>query len=258
MSLQEISLLTLSGLFTVVSPTFLYYRKRMSKNSKPENYSKRRILEFTGFNMAINSVAYFSFMLVFLGIITKPGVVFTVPLVLLSAFFLLAAAVTFYGCGMYIASVIIDIYTPRQLRKIPYLRRQAIATDIFHGPISHIIIFSGFIIAAVLLCILDLMTGPTLDSIPRLLLIGGAILGLSMGYAQIVNGTAPYQTITGIVSVIALVFLDWLQGWKFTGSPVGIYMIGFIITFLFLNIYYITFHWKFHNIWTRSGYREYT
>lgn len=248
----------MSGAFALAAPTFLYYRKRMSKNSKPENYSKRRILEFTGFNMAVTSVAYFGFMLVFLGIITKPSVVFTIPLVLLSAFFLLAAAITFYGCGIYITSVIIDTYTPRQLRKIPHLRRQTLATNMFHGPISHIIMFSGFIIAAALLSILDLMTGPTLESIPRLLLISGAIMGLSMGYAQIVNGTAPYHTITGIISVIALVILDRIEGWKFTASPMGIYMIGFTATFLILNAYYFTFHWKWKNLWGRSGYREYT
>ena len=127
----------------------------------------------------------------------------------------------------------------------------------FHGPISHIIMFSGFIIAAALLSILDLMTGPTLESIPRLLLISGVIMGLSMGYAQIVNGTAPYHTITGIISAIALVILDRIEGWKFTASPMGIYMIGFTATFLILNAYYFTFHWKWINIWGRSGYGEY-
>lgn len=258
MSLQEISLVSLSGLFTIASPAFLYYRKRMSKHAKPETYSKKRILEFTTFNMTITSVAYFGFMLVFLGIITKPNIVINIPLILLSAFFLLAAGVTFYGCGIYITSVIIDTFTPKHFRKLPYLRRQTVATDMFHGPISHVIMFSSFIIAAALLSILDLMTGPTLDSIPRLLLVSGAIMGLSMGYAQIVNGTAPYQTITGILSAIALILLDWLRGWKFTGSPVGVYMMGFIITFLVLNIYYITFHWRWQNLWNRSGYREYT
>ena len=258
MSFQEISLVSLSGIYALAAPVFLYYRKRMSKKKNPQDHSKKRILEFIAFNLALNSVAYFGFMLIFLEIITKPGITFTIPLLLLSAFFLLATGITFYGSGIYITSVITDTFTPKQLRKIPYLRRQSIAIDMFHGPISHIIMFSGAIVAGALLCILDLTTGPTLDSLPRLLLVSGAIMGLSMGYSQITNGTAPYQTITGIVSVIALFVLDKLQGWEFTSSPIGVYMIGFILTFVLLDIYFITFHWKFQNLWGRSGYREYT
>lgn len=257
MSLQEISLVGLSSAFTIVAPSFLLYRKRMSRDKKPENHSKKTIFRFTAFNLALNSLGYFGFMLIFLGIFTKPGIVYNLPLILIATFFLLASAVTFYGCGIYMTAVIIETITPHELRKVPYFRRQFTATDLFHGPISHVIIFSGFIVAGALLCVLDLITGPTLDSIPRLILVSGALLGLSMGYAQIINGSAPYQTVTGIICVIALLILDKILGWNFTNSLVGVYMIGFIVTFLLLNLYTITFRWKWKNIWGRSGYREY-
>ena len=176
---------------------------------------------------------------------------------LISAFFLLAAGITFYGGGIYITSVVIETLTPKQAREDSLFRRQTLAINLFHGPISHIIIFSGFIISGALLAILDLYTGPTLDSLPRYILASGAILGLTMGYAQITNGTAPYQTITGIFCVVALFILDRFENWKFTSSPVGIYMIGFFITFLLLNLYYFNFRWKWKNLWSRAGYREY-
>lgn len=257
MSLQEISLLGLSGIFTLAAPQFLKFREKMSKNSKPETYSKREVIKFTVFNMTLNAAAYFGFMLIFLGIITKPGVNLDLPIYLVAAFFLLASGITFYGCGIYMTSVIIETLTPNTFRKTPELRRQLLATHLFHGPISHIIIFSGFIVSGALLAILDLATGTSADSFSRLLLISGALLGLSVGYAQITNGTAPFHTITGIVCVAVLFFVDQFQNWKFTSSPVGIYMVGFFVTFLLLNTYYFNFHWKWKNLWGRAGYREY-
>jgi len=257
MSLQEISLVSLSGIFTLAAPQFLRFRERMSKDSKPETYSKKSVIRFTAFNLFLNSLAYFGFMLIFLSIITKPGITFDIPLFLAAAFFLLSSGVTFYGCGIYMTAVIIDTLTPKHVRNAPHLRKQLLATNLFHGPVSHIIIFSGFIVSGALLAILDLSTVPTPDSLPKLVLFSGAILGLSMGYAQITNGTAPYQTVTGIVCIIALFLLDKFGNWKFTSSPMGIYMIGFFVTFLLLNLYYFNFHWKWKNLWNRSGYREY-
>lgn len=257
MALQEISLVGLSGIFAIAAPPFLHFRERMSKNADPKTYSKKQVIRFTAINIFLNSFAFFGFMLIFLSIITKPDVVFTFPLYLTSALFLLAAGITFYGCGIYMTSVIIDTLTPRDVRKTPELRKQLLATSMFHGPISHIIIFSGFIVSGALLAILDLSTGPTLDTLPRYILVSGAILGLTMGYAQITNGTAPYQTITGIICIIALFIMDKFENWKFTSSPIGIYMIGFFITFILLNLYYFNFRWKWKNLWTRSGYREY-
>lgn len=247
----------LSSLFAIATPPFLRFRERMSRNANPKTYTKKDVMRFTAFNIFINSFTYFGFMLIFLSILKKPNVVFTLPLYLISAFFLLAAGITFYGSGIYMTSVIIDTLTPKEVRKNLKLRKQLLATHLFHGPISHIIIFSGFIVSGALLTILDLSTGPTLDSLPKLILVSGAILGLFMGYAQITNGSAPYQTITGLFCVAALFILDKFENWKFTLSPLGAYMIGFFITFLLLNLYYIIFQWKWKNLWGRSGYREY-
>ncbi len=246
----------LSSIFAIAAPPFLRFRERMSRNASPKTYTRKDVIRFTTFNVFINSLAYFGFMLIFLSIIRKPHVIFSLPLYLISALFLLSAGITFYGSGIYMTSVIIDTLTPKEVRKNEKLRKQLLATHLFHGPISHIIIFSGFIISGVLLTILDLSTGPTLDSLPKLILVSGAILGLFMGYAQITNGTAPYQTITGLFCVVALFILDKFENWRFTLSPLGAYMIGFFITFLLLNIYYIAFQWKWKNLWGRAGYRD--
>lgn len=257
MALQELSFVGMSGIFALAAPYYLRFRAKMSKHSKPETYSKRQILRFTTVNLTLNAMAYFGFMLIFLSIITKPNVTFSLPIYLISAFFLLAAGITFYGSGMYMASVVIETLTPEIAKKSEDFKRQFLSINLFHGPISHIVIFSGFIVAGVLLALLDLATGPTLESIPRLILASGAILGLSMGYAQITNGTAPYHTITGIVCIIAIFIVDQYEKWEFTSSPVGIFMIGFFVTFMLLNLYYFTFRWKWKNLWSRSGYREY-
>ena len=153
-------------------------------------------------------------------------------------------------------AVIIDTLTPKHVRNTPHLRKQLLATHIFHGPISHIIIFSGFIVSGALLAILDLATGATTDSFPKLILFSGAILGLAMGYAQITNGTAPFQTVTGIICIVALFILDHFLNWKFSASPMGVYLIGFFVTFLLLNLYYFNFRWKWKNLWNRAGYRD--
>src|SRR3989344_4921864 len=142
MSLQEISLLSLSGIFTLAAPPFLRFRERMSQSS-PETYSKKHVRNFTVFNVFLNSLAYLGFMLIFLSIITKPGLVFNLEIFLLSAFFLLAAGITFYGCGIYMTAVIVETLTPKFARNTSALRKQLVAIDMFHGPISHIIIFSG-------------------------------------------------------------------------------------------------------------------
>jgi len=257
MSLEEISLVGLSGLSAFGVTFFNRFRNRMSRDKEPSKHSRNRILKFIAFNLILNAVAYIGFILTFLNVFTKPGIVITTPIILVSALFLISSAITFYGCGIYITAVILETLTPPGFRKLPYLSRQFKVTNMFHGPISHTIMFSGYIIAFSLLCVLDLMTGPSISSIPRLFLISGALLGLSAGYAQISSGNAPFQTITGVLSVIALVILDQVEGWKFTQSPIGIYMIGFFITFLFLNVYTIVFRWKGKNIWSRSGYREY-
>lgn len=257
MSLQEISLVGLSGLSTFGAPFFLYFRKKMSREKQPSKHSRNRILKFIAYNLIFNSIAYLGFILTFLNVLTKPGLVISTPIIVVSTLFLAASAISFYGCGIYITAVIIETLTPPEFRKIPYLKRQFVATNMFHGPVSHTIMLSGYIVAFSLLCILDLMTGTTLSSLPRLFLISGALLGLSVGYAQITNGSAPFHTITGILSVVALIILDRLEGWKFTSSPIGVYMIGFLITFLLLNLYTIMFRWKLQNLWGRSGYREY-
>lgn len=154
-------------------PSYIYFRNSMTNQSKSEaDFSRRRVVKLTTINLFLNSLAMFYFLYVFYSISREIYVYnYFQTLTILVAIF--AIFLTFYGNGMYITSIVLEAYTLPQIRHLPQFKTQFLATHLFHGPISHILIYSGWLIFFLCMAVLDLFRIGSNYTIWPILLGGG-------------------------------------------------------------------------------------
>jgi hypothetical protein len=169
--------------------------------------------------------------------------------------FFMVTGFSFYGNGIYITSVVLEAFTLPELKRLSSFKTQFVVTHLFHGPISHILIYSGYIIALFLLGILDMLTGQGSLRVIPYLLICGAIVGIMYALGQIFNGTIPYQFFTCLFSLIAFIAFLGFKQFSLFGFSIASYFFSFAITFLISSfVYYLLKGRKKDNIWDLSGY----
>jgi len=228
----------------------------MSTNPNPQNFSRKRLFKLLFISIFVNTAIYIIFMLIFFSILARNNFILSPLLIILSAIFATAGGVTYFGSGMYITSIIMETFTLPELRKHPSFKTQFVINNLFHGPISHIFIYSSLIIGLTILAIMDLVFKPSsVVPIPDIIAVAGILLGFTFAVAQVKNGTAPYQGVTGALCLLIFLILGKIENWQFGSSAVGIYLLGFLVTFLSVTLISILFIWKNRNIWGRSGYR---
>lgn len=204
----ELSLIILSLLVLVGTPTYVFFRNKMVRHQivGKGGFTYRRVVTLTLTNIAVISTVYLFFQLMFISVLH-----FQFPTSSLSIFisilFLLTTGITFYGSGIYITSIVLEAYTLPHLTKVTAFKTQFIATRLFHGPISHFLIYSGFIFAFFLLAILELFSPYVLKPHLWVSLLGLPI-GIIYALAQIYNKTYRYQL---VVSLFCLAFFSILR-----------------------------------------------
>jgi len=142
---------------------------------------------------------------------------------------------------VYITSIVLEYYTLPQIKRLREFNTQFIATHLFHGPISHILVYSGWLLVLLLLSLLDLIQPSAFKTqmFMQLLLLG-SLTGIIYATAQIYNGTATFQLITGIFAATTLATFLGFNQFDLLISPVALYFSGLLLTFnSTLAIYFI-------------------
>lgn len=247
-------LLTLPLAITVGVPLYIFFRNSMVKKEKEEkDFSRRRVLRLTSINLALNSLAAAYFLVMYavlsLGTTIDPlGLSFAACLFFSILF-------TFYGNGIYITSIVLEAYTMPQLRRIDYFKTQFIATHLFHGPISHILIYSGWLTALYFSSLVNIIN-PTLPVQVWPLLVGGLTTGVAYAVGQIYNKTAPYQFITGLILTTSLSLVLVLGKYDLSQLPVAAFFLTTGVSYVtVLLVDLIIERKKYGGInWDKSGY----
>lgn len=226
MGLNSIILLIFSLGITVGTPIYIFFREKMGNRTiQTSDFSKQRVFKLTTINFFLNGLAG----LVLLGILLNLLAViesFEIYQNVLALLFLVSAGATYYGNGIYITSIMLEAYTLPQLQKIKEFETQFIATHLFHGPISHFLIYSGWPLAMFFLALLELTSLQPTNLFGFLLIIGGITTAITYSIGQIYNHTYPYQMITN--AVLGIILLLFFPVTKHMG-PVYIYSLTFTL-----------------------------
>lgn len=255
MLLEEIFLLLLPAAVVFCVPMYILFRERMVRR-RVETFSRKRVVKLTSVNFFLNIVASFYFLTIFFLIIGR-YYNFGFSNLFLTAMLISTICLTFYGNGIYITSIVLEAFTLPQLRFNKQYKTQFIATHLFHGPISHVFIYSGWIFVLLIVSLIDLTNLPIVSSANwQLMLAAGGLLGIFYAIAQIYNGTVPYQFITGVFSLVVFTIMALLLDVNVTNYGISSYFIGFITSFLItLTCYFVFQTTKGENVdWDRSGY----
>lgn len=251
-------LLTISVVVGV--PVYLNFRERMVTNQKDiKKHSKRRVIKLTFINFGLNLVIALFFSTFMLLMLRKVGFVLNNTLMVLVISYFVIIWLTFYGNGIYITSIILEDFTLPQLKSIKAYGTQFIATQPFHGPISHTLIYSGWILVFLILSILNIYLPYTMQANrPIYILIAGGILGIFYAVGQIYNGTAIYHFFTALFSSVVIIKLLLVNDVGINTIPITSYFIGFLASFVSVLAVYLLFiiifrKQKGHVKWDTSG-----
>jgi hypothetical protein len=226
---------------------------------KAKYFSREKVLKLTIINITLNLLISFYFCALLIIILMRNGVTFTPQLALPILLIVSIIWLTFYGNGIYITSIVLEDFTLPQLRFDKAFKTQFIATHLFHGPISHILIFSGWLFVMLILALIDIqlpLQVETLYWIP--LIISGCILGIYYTVSQIYNGTAVYQIVSGVVALIIICFILISKNVNISHYPIVSYFLGFIVAVVFgLGSYILYLAYKYIKTgevnWDTSG-----
>lgn len=227
MDFNSVVLLSLSAGITIGAPLYIFFRERMGNQAtQKSDLSRRRVLKLTTINLTLNILVGMVLMGMFLNIFTSIKSI-SIYEIFISLMLFVSAGATFYGNGIYITSIILEAYTLPQLQRLEEYKTQFIATHLFHGPISHVLIYSGWPIAMFFLALLETFSYRVTSSSILLLILGGSITAIAYSLGQIYNKTYFYQMITNTVlgTILFVLFLN-----NVNSGPVFIYSIAFTVT----------------------------
>lgn len=237
-TLHEIVLVFSSFVLVSGVPLYKIYRDKMVSSQKSGKgvFNARKILMLMLVNLAM-VVGSLTLLLTVLYGVMSVGKIDGQKIVLMYLFFV-TQSMAFMGSGIYMTSIVLERYTLPSLRKHPAFDTQFIATHLFHGPISHVMIFSNIIIALLILSILDLSIYSHFNDRAPWLILAGGIAGSFYAYAQIYNKTYPYQFFTAIGALCVFAIVVLVRHTNALASPTATYFVGFEATFLLTNVNY--------------------
>jgi hypothetical protein len=257
MKFEELLLLLLPVAILVGVPTYIFFREKMVKKPKTESgYSKRRVVKLTMINFLLNTAACTYFLTLYILLVSRQPYLSPIILIL-GALLIFTVNLTFYGNGIYITSIVLEAYTLPQLKKIPFFVTQFVATHLFHGPISHIFIYSGWLLVFFMTAVLDIELEPTsLATFWFLLIPAGMLTGIGYAIAQIYNGSAPYQFLTGLFTLIVTGLLIFAKEISLANLTIGSFFLSLNIAFELSLLFYLFYlERKIGKInWDQSGY----
>lgn len=226
----EILLIILPVIVSIGSVLYIFFREKMVKNShKTHDYSRFRVIKLTIINVSLNILMATYFLFFFNEISIRSP---TTDYMWVWNLFVLILCMIFYGSGIYITSILIEAYTKHKLETVDSFKTQYTATDLFHGPLSHILIYSGWIIELLIISLFEINTGLVLSTqINKSIIVAGGMLGLLYALLQIYNGTALYQFITGILSLTILLGTIIIKKVPIINYTISMYFLFFCVVF---------------------------
>lgn len=222
----EILLLLLPIILIIGVPAYIFLREKMVKrHEESRDFTKRRVFKLTVSNFSVNSLMFVYFSLLF---VSAAGSNVNYPVIFQLGFlFTMAVCLTYYGNGIYITAIVIENYTVLELRKLDPFRKQFVATHLFHGPISHVLIYAGWLLALFVITLLDMAVSNRANEINAQMLIpAGIIAGLAYVVALIYNGTAPYL----LIVALSMLFILILDPTRLGFSSVATFFLALILT----------------------------
>jgi len=243
MLIEENLLLLLTVAVIIGAPLYMYFREKMIK--KPvslRTHSRRRVIKLTMINIALNLTASLFFSIFLILILQRSNLLSDPALLILVIIYLVIMWLTFYGNGIYITSIVLEDFTLTELRVVNSFKTQFIATHLFHGPISHILIYSGWLFVLLILSIIEIhLKLPAPSTYWPIMLISGVVMGVFYAFAQIYNGTAVYQLFSGTVAMFIIAITLILNRINLAFVPVATYFAGLIASFELILIGYLSY-----------------
>lgn len=232
-------ILTLAILIhTIGAPLYIKARERMLKTSvrvdKPLSfYTKFRIVKLTFFIILLFSLAILGFYILFFSIQARSELLRfqTYNLILLFAFLYIIFLIVFGG-GIYITAIIQEQYILLPLKKIGSYKTLSIVNKVFHGPISHVLIYSGAYALLMIICFLERYNplNFTNSYLLAIYIIYGFAFGIMYFWSRVKDSTWRYQKpVMLFIFFIYLVFL-LLSNIDLKYCPFNVfYLVGSII-----------------------------
>jgi len=239
------------------APIYIFFRKKMLQNPAENGFNKRRVFKIVAINIILNITASLTFILILVSMLSGQWFIgLNKSILIITIIYLIIIGLCSYGNGMYITSVVIETFTPPALRGKKSFKTQFIATHLFHGPISHILIYSGYIIVLFLLGVIDFDMGNTTSLLPWIMVICGLCAGVIYSAAQNFNGTILYQWITALITGVIFIstFFTEIITSLFEYSFATFYFF-FSLAFLMTSLGYLFLRKRRgENLWDMSGY----
>lgn len=156
--------------------------------------------------------------------------------------FIIVCFLVAYGAGSYAAAIVIEqcMLKPNEDQPTRY-KALHLYNEFFHGPFSHVLMYSGIDTLCLILCILEknhpLISFDLVDNIYYYYLLYGFILGFMYYYWQLWNGTWKHQLPWFMLIFVSQIFFIYINKIDFATHPFNL----FFLTFQFvLNIGVIT------------------
>lgn len=229
-------LILLSIAASIFAPLYFRMRSRMTKDyhkSQPISYyTKKRVRRFTMIVIFTLLIVFFALILIIYEIKSRSSFgLFTQSELIDLVLFAFAWIIMSCGVGFYISGIFVEQYSPEGLKEHPEYSRLRIATNLIHGQLSHVFIFSGGILSLLVICLFEFLNQsivlPTTTYI--LYILCGIVLGNIYGWAQIKNFTwksqLPLFLLFSLISFIILIGRKELLD-----IPFSIFFIFFTLT----------------------------
>lgn len=221
--MDKILAIALPFLMIPISMIYLILRSKMTKPKiKDPTYSTLRVLKIININFFLNMTVMFVNLYVTANIFSR--IVFNPISIFFLALYILSILIVIYGCGIYVTTIVLNCYL-----KDPITNAGLKADHLLHGVISHVLIFSGWLLAMFFQGILEVnFARPELTTLELPLLISGLVFGFIFAILQIVNDTYIYQMMVGLATALIFYINIFANGIIVFDHPYGGYYLGFI------------------------------
>ena len=238
MQLHEMLIIILTGGILIGTPLYIYFRTQMIKSTG--EFHKKRILKITAINLVLMISVYLFFLAILLSILYQQEGIISYTNLIVAGITLIVLGICFYGNGIYITSIVIEAFTPLDLKKSKSFNIQDNVIHLFHGPISHTLIYSGYIIIFFLFSIMEKNSNPT-TSLLYTMVVCGIITGIMYTIAQSFNGTILYQFITSLSIFVIVITRYGTNIISVFNYSLQTFFFFFLVSFLITSSVYILY-----------------
>lgn len=190
----------------VIAPIYLIMRSRVQKVAvdadEPKSfYTVYRVVWVTLGHMTLSAVSLSFIFALFVFVKQRESLeIWSREQILSAALLGISFLMIMYGGGMYIAAITGEQYTLNKLKKMKEFNVLHLSTELFHGPISHVLAFVGLLVSFFSISLLELTLAARQVADYGLYVFTGAVAGWLFAMVLIKNHTWRHQ-IPGVVGV---------------------------------------------------------